>query len=76
MQTPRGGSCTYGPEFDEILDDCCTNHYTVEWRIGQKQDKVLVVWESNTVIHPERRWHHNNRKEKKKGKKKKKGGAE
>ena len=48
-----GCFCTYGPEFDEILDDCSTNYCTVEWGVGQEQDKELVVWESNTVIHPE-----------------------
>lgn len=48
----NGCFCTYGPEFDEILDDCSTNYCTVEWGVCQEQDKELVVWESNTVIHP------------------------
>lgn len=48
-----GCFCTYGPEFDEILDDCSTNYCTVEWGVGQEQDEELVIWESNTVIHPE-----------------------
>lgn len=26
----EGSFGTYGPEFDEILDDCSTNYYTVE----------------------------------------------
>lgn len=26
----NGCFCTYGPEFDEILDDCSTNYCTVE----------------------------------------------
>lgn len=51
----RGSFCTYGPEFDEILDDCSTNDDAVEWGVCQKQDKVLVVWEANTVIHPEKK---------------------
>lgn len=56
---------TYGPEFDEILDDSSTNYYTVEWSVRQEQDKVLVVWESNTVIHPEKetQWKHETKSE-------------
>ena len=52
----RGSFSTYCPEFDEILNDCSTNDYTVEWCVGQEQDEELVVWESNTVIHPESKY--------------------
>lgn len=48
----RGSFCTYCPEFEEILDDCSTDHHTVECGVGQEQHKVFVVWESHTVIHP------------------------
>lgn len=49
-------SCTHGPEFDEILGDCCTNDQAVEWSVGQEQDEELVVWEADAVVHPE--WRH------------------
>ncbi len=55
IEQERGSFYTYSPEFDEILDDCSTNYYTVEWGVGQEQHKVFVVRESDTVIHPERK---------------------
>lgn len=30
IEQERGSFYTYSPEFDEILDDCSTNYYTVE----------------------------------------------
>lgn len=47
-------SSTYCPEFDEILQDSSSDKHTIQHGVGQKQDKELVVWKSNTVIHPER----------------------
>lgn len=40
------------PEFDEILDDCGTNDYAVQRSVGQEQNEVFVVGESDTVIDP------------------------
>lgn len=53
-QKNKKSVCTYSPEFDKILDDCGTDDYTVQWSVSQEQNKVFVVWESNTVIDPER----------------------
>lgn len=49
---------TYGPEFDEILHNSGTDYDTVERCVGQEQDKVFIVGESDAVVHPETRQKH------------------
>ena len=45
-------AATYIPEGDKVLCDCRRDIQCVKNCIEQKQEKELVVCESNTVIHP------------------------
>lgn len=43
---------THCPKFNEILQDCGCNKQTVHQRVGQEEDKKLIVGKAHTVVHP------------------------